>query len=167
VQSPGPVPDTFAQATQAGEIHLAHGKDPYFPGWTDTVQLDYRRAATRQGDGRAASDRRRLSATEFVATWPCSNSTTFLPGRGNWLPGPESPRGVLDGSDFRRQGNRGRISCFWRRLLGLEPQLRALGFDYTYDRALHHWFPGMPAAVQGHVLGQPSASPHIFFRIGE
>jgi NAD+ kinase len=34
--------------TAAGRRFLAHGKDPYFPGWTDTVQLDYRRPETRE-----------------------------------------------------------------------------------------------------------------------
>ena len=27
--------------TAAGEIILAHGRDPYFPGWPDTLQLNY------------------------------------------------------------------------------------------------------------------------------
>jgi len=31
-----------------GERVLAHGKDPFFPGWTDTLQLDYRRPETRK-----------------------------------------------------------------------------------------------------------------------
>ena len=47
VQSPATAPGTFAQQTGTGVRWLAHGKDPYFPPWTDTVQLDYRRAATR------------------------------------------------------------------------------------------------------------------------
>jgi hypothetical protein len=47
VQSPAAAPGTFAQQTGAGVRWLAHGKDPYFPPWTDTVQLDYRRATTR------------------------------------------------------------------------------------------------------------------------
>ena len=47
VQSLGAAPGTFPQETSAGPRWLAHGKDPYFAPWTDTVQLDYRRAATR------------------------------------------------------------------------------------------------------------------------
>src|SRR6266446_1472811 len=47
IQSPAPAPDTFQEQTSFGPVWLAHGKDPYFPGWTDTVQLDYRRPATR------------------------------------------------------------------------------------------------------------------------
>jgi hypothetical protein len=43
-----PFPDSFPVETAAGRRFLAHGKDPYFPGWTDTVQLDYRRPETRE-----------------------------------------------------------------------------------------------------------------------
>jgi len=38
----------FAAETKQGEKIIAYGKDPYFPGWTDTAQLNYRMAATRQ-----------------------------------------------------------------------------------------------------------------------
>jgi hypothetical protein len=27
---------------------LAHGRDPYFPGWPDTLQLDYGNPATQE-----------------------------------------------------------------------------------------------------------------------
>ena len=46
VQGPADAPGTFAQETQGGPRWLAHGKDPYFPPWTDTAQLDYRLRAT-------------------------------------------------------------------------------------------------------------------------
>src|SRR5215216_4380053 len=39
--------DTFPEDTKDGQRWLAHGKDPFFSGWTDTVQLDYRLARTR------------------------------------------------------------------------------------------------------------------------
>src|SRR5262249_38787070 len=47
VQSPGPAPGCFEQQTKSGIRYLAHGKDPYFAPWTDTVQLDYRTKDTR------------------------------------------------------------------------------------------------------------------------
>ena len=46
VQRSEPMPDAFQQQTKLGIRWFAHGKDPYFPGWTDTVQLDYRLLAT-------------------------------------------------------------------------------------------------------------------------
>ena len=41
-------PDSFPLKLPTGTRFVAHGKDPFFPGWTDTVQLDYRRADTRE-----------------------------------------------------------------------------------------------------------------------
>src|SRR5262249_2459296 len=37
----------FPQTTTRGERWLAHGKDPWFPPWIDTAQLDYTRADVR------------------------------------------------------------------------------------------------------------------------
>ena len=46
-------PHNFRQIeTVHGRRILAHGRDPYFPGWPDTLQLNYR-------------------AMVFAATWPC------------------------------------------------------------------------------------------------
>src|SRR5204863_212855 len=48
VQSKIPIPGfTFAVETAAGPRLLSHGKDPHFPPWGDTVQVDYRRADAR------------------------------------------------------------------------------------------------------------------------
>jgi hypothetical protein len=33
---------------KAGDLLLAHGRDPYFPGWPDTLQLDYSNPATQE-----------------------------------------------------------------------------------------------------------------------
>jgi len=38
----------FTAETKQGEKIIAYGKDPYFPGWTDTAQLNYRAPATRK-----------------------------------------------------------------------------------------------------------------------
>jgi len=46
VQSPVEMPGTFAQETKTGKRWLAHGRDPNFPPWSDTVQLDFRQRAT-------------------------------------------------------------------------------------------------------------------------
>jgi hypothetical protein len=41
-------PDMFFRAdTAVGERVLAYGRDPFFPGWTDTAQLNYRLRSTR------------------------------------------------------------------------------------------------------------------------
>src|SRR5262249_7309093 len=33
---------------KAGDLLLAHGRDPYFPGWPDTLQLNYANPATEE-----------------------------------------------------------------------------------------------------------------------
>ncbi len=33
--------------TRQGSLLLAYGRDPYFPGWPDTLQLDYGKPATQ------------------------------------------------------------------------------------------------------------------------
>src|SRR5882672_11054143 len=33
---------------QRGDVLLAHGRDPYFPGWPDTLQLNYGNPATQE-----------------------------------------------------------------------------------------------------------------------
>lgn len=35
-------------ATENGDLILAHGRDPYFPGWPDTLQLNYGNPALQQ-----------------------------------------------------------------------------------------------------------------------
>src|SRR5262249_20499780 len=41
-------PQNYCRAeTWRGPRILAHGRDPYFPGWTDTLQLNYRHPALR------------------------------------------------------------------------------------------------------------------------
>src|SRR6478736_4566386 len=41
-------PHNYIQVTSNhGELIFAHGRDPYFPGWPDTLQLDYSNSATQ------------------------------------------------------------------------------------------------------------------------
>jgi len=48
VQSHEDSPGTFPQEAPGEILWLGHGKDPFFPAWIDTAQLDYRRADTQQ-----------------------------------------------------------------------------------------------------------------------
>ena len=38
----------FEAETFSGRRVIAHGRDPNFPGWTDTAQVDYRNPAARE-----------------------------------------------------------------------------------------------------------------------
>ena len=60
---------------------VAHGRDPYFGGWPDTAQLDYRRAEVRDAMT-AELDRVADGATACAATWRCCSSRRSSPRHG-------------------------------------------------------------------------------------
>ena len=115
----------------AGEVVLAHGRDPYFPGWTDTLQLNYSKSELqdalinelikicKQCDG-VRCDMAMLMLPEiFQKTWG-------LTCRPFW---PAAIKKVKDiNPDF----------CFLAEVYwDLEWTLQQQGFDFTYDKRLY------------------------------
>ena len=117
--------------TGHGSLVLAHGRDPYFPGWPDTLQLDYANPATQdamigellkiaaQCDGVRCDMAMLVLPDVFERTWGC------------------------------------RVPLFWPRATGtvrervpefcfvaevywdLEWTMQQQGFDYAYDKRLY------------------------------
>jgi len=161
VQSPSEVPGTFAQPTGAGLRWLAHGKDPYFPPWTDTVQLDYRRAATREAmaqllqsvAGRCDGVRCDMAMLElsdvFAKTW------TAFPPAGQPAPATEFWGAAIPAVRKAHPEFLFLAEAYW----GLEGRLQALGFEYTYDKTLYDGLVSRDAAgVQNHLLGMSAGA---------
>jgi hypothetical protein len=114
---------------------LAHGRDPHYNGWTDTVQLDYRRRETRVAlrellaaiadhcDGVRCDMAMLVLREVFVATW----GGEFEPPTAEfWSDAIRSvktthPAFIVVGE------------VYW----DLEYRLQQLGFDYTYDKRLY------------------------------
>jgi len=157
VRSPEPRPGAFRRQTRLGPCWLAHGKDPYFPPWTDTAQLDYRRPATRaamtallrglahQCDGVRCDMAMLLLNDVFRRTWdsfPCSEPAPDSEFWGQAIPT------VKDAfPDFLFLAE-----AYW----GLEPRLQELGFDYAYDKVLYDKLVARDAAgAQRHLLDLP------------
>ena len=154
VQAPTQAPGTFAQETAAGAVWLAHGKDPYFPAWTDTVQIDYRREAAqgamvqllrslaKQCDGLRCDMAMLLLNDVFLKTWerfPATRGTTSKEFWGAAIPAIKSEH-----PDFLFLAE-----AYW----GLEARLLSLGFDYTYDKTLYDRLVGRDSVgVQRHLL---------------
>ncbi len=114
---------------------FAHGRDPCFAGWTDTVQLDYRRSETREAmigtllsvgelcDG-VRCDMAMLELSDvFSRTW---EGEFEPPGAEFWI---EAVRRVKD----RYPGFLMLAEAYW----DLEYRLQELGFDYVYDKRLY------------------------------
>lgn len=127
--------------TPAGSLVLAHGRDPYFPGWVDTFQLNYRHRGLRDAmagelvrisemaDG-VRCDMAMLVLPEiFARTW----GDRSLPRDGSapvdepfW---PEAIAAVR----ARRPDFVFMAEVYW----DLEYELQHQGFDYTYDKRLY------------------------------
>jgi len=163
VQSPVEAPGFFAQETAAGRRWLAHGKDPYFPPWTDTAQLDYRLPATRaamteqlqsvadRSDGVRCDMAMLLLTDIFERTWAGFPITgTLLTGAGPSSPAAEFWPGAISAVKRPYPAFLFLAEVYW----GLEGRLRSLGFDYTYDKELYDLLAVRNAAgVQQHLLG--------------
>lgn len=134
---------------------IACGKDPYFPAWTDTAQLDHRVACTRQHliatlleiagrcDG-VRCDMSMLVLTEiFARTWgqvPPSPHQPLATGEF-WADAIHAVRAPHPLFMFVAE-------AYW----GLEGRLQRLGFDFTYDKALYDLLlHGDAARVRAHL----------------
>ncbi|MBI3877768.1 MAG: alpha-amylase [Verrucomicrobia bacterium] len=136
----------------------AFAKDPYFPPWRDTAQLDHRCAETRAAliavlqsiaslcDGVRCDMAMLALADVFVKTWagfPCAST----PVAGEfWMEAIANVR--REHPDFLFLAE-----AYW----GLEPRLQALGFDFTYDKTFCECLIRRDAAsVQKHLLDAPT-----------
>jgi hypothetical protein len=116
---------------KGGDVLLAHGRDPYFPGWPDTIQLDYSNPATQEAmigelltiagqcDGVRCDMAMLVLPEVFERTW----------GRRAPLFWPEATRRVRERvPDF----------CFMAEVYwDMEWTLQQQGFDYAYDKRLY------------------------------
>ncbi len=120
--------------TPKGIRYLAHGKDPHFPAWTDTVQLDYfnpdMRAAllhelqniAQYCDG-VRCDMAMLVLNEvFAQTWGKHRQGVVYPSGEFWR------EAIVRLPDFMWIAE-----VYWNQ----EWELQQLGFHFTYDKRLY------------------------------
>jgi hypothetical protein len=114
-----------------GDVILANGRDPYFDGWPDTLQLDYSNPAAQvarsgeleriagQCDGFRCDMAMLVLPDVFDRTW----------GRRAPLFWPEATRRVREQSP----GFCFMAEVYW----DLEWTMLQQGFDYAYDKRLY------------------------------
>ena len=116
---------------RGGDRLLAYGRDPYFPGWPDTLQLNYGNPATQEAmigellriagqcDGVRCDMAMLVLPEVFERTWGIASQPFW----------PEATRRVREQApDF----------CFMAEVYwDLEWTLQQQGFDYTYDKRLY------------------------------
>lgn len=146
----------FFTNTVHGQRVLAHGRDPHFPAWSDTAQLNFAHPGMRASliqtlvdiasrcDG-VRCDMSMLMLNEvFARTWgemikPADGAP---PARKEfWAEAIDAVRRIYP--DFRLIAE-----VYW----DLEAKLQALGFDYTYDKGLYdRLLHGNATAVKEHL----------------
>jgi hypothetical protein len=114
-----------------GDVLLAHGRDPYFPGWPDTLQLNYGNPAAQdalitvlekiagQCDGVRCDMAMLVLPEVFERTWGI-RSEPF------WPKATERIRRKVPGFTFMAE-------VYWE----MEWTLQQQGFDYAYDKRLY------------------------------
>jgi Alpha amylase, catalytic domain len=117
--------------TTLGPKVLAHGRDPYFPGWVDTLQLNYSQPSLQEAmnlelhnvaslcDGVRCDMAMLLLPEVFEHTWG-------LQAEPFWPKAIQSIRSLKWDFLFMAE-------VYW----GLEWTLQQQGFDYTYDKRLY------------------------------
>jgi hypothetical protein len=139
---------------------LAHGRDPYFDGWRDTLQLDYRHAGLREAqirelgrvadrcDGVRCDMAMLLQPQVFARTWgdrpPPMDGTpiTYAPF---WPEAIATVRGRHPHFTFVAE-------VYW----DMEWELQQAGFDHTYDKRLYdRLVAGTATPVREHLCADP------------
>lgn len=125
-------PHNYARIKRtAGELLLAHGRDPYFPGWPDVLQLNYGIPEAQEAmigellqigqqcDGVRCDMAMLVLPEVFERTWG-------IPSQPFWPQAIRRVREQFPDLCFMAE-------CYW----DLEWALQQQGFDYTYDKRLY------------------------------
>lgn len=114
-----------------GDLLLAHGRDPFFPGWPDTLQLNYGNPATQEAmigelgkiagqcDGVRCDMAMLVLPDVFQRTWG-------IAAEPFWPKATQRVRARVPDFCFMAE-------VYW----DLEWTLQQQGFDYTYDKRLY------------------------------
>jgi Alpha amylase, catalytic domain len=132
--------------TDRGARILAHGRDPNFPGWTDTLQLNYANPALQ-----AARMAELASIAQHCDGLRCDMAMLLLPEvfQRSWglTPAPFWPKAI---AAVRRThpGFTFLAEAYW----DLEWRLQQQGFDYCYDKRLNDRLrDGDASAIRAHL----------------
>ncbi|MGA8028331.1 MAG: alpha-amylase family glycosyl hydrolase, partial [Bryobacteraceae bacterium] len=139
---------------------FAHGRDPGFAAWTDTVQIDYRRPEARaamtqlltdlsqRSDGVRCDMAMLVTADIFCRTW---GGRFEPPGADFWSTAIQSVKRVNPGFLMIAE-------VYW----DLEYDLLQQGFDYAYDKRLYDRLKGdEPEEIRRHLFASADYQRHL------
>ena len=140
-------PENYALVqTIHGEKILAHGRDPYFPGWIDTLQLNYANPQLQ-----IAQQAELIKIAPFCDGLRCDMAMLILPevfertwgfpAQPFWSAAIAAVRQVSPGFTFMAE-------VYW----DMEEKVLNQGFDYAYDKRLYDYLEQVdPAKIKEHL----------------
>lgn len=154
-------PANYFETTENGVWRVfAHGRDPSYGGWTDTVQIDYRTPDARRAmadilldiatrcDGVRCDMAMLVTQDTFLQTW----GGAFDPPRAEFWPAASTDLRARHPA-FVTLGE-----VYW----DLEWELQQQGFDYTYDKRLYDRLEeGDALQVRWHLTADVAYQQHL------
>ncbi len=132
-------PYTFFNVGEDHEKYFAHGRDPFYPAWRDTVQINYfsdearRFMINRLNQVSELCDGVRADMAMLSLNNVFKNTWGRVLTEGNFSP-PDTEfwKDAIDSVKSKKENFIFIAEAYW----DLEWQLQKLGFDYTYDKRL-------------------------------
>ena len=150
-------PGNYFQTPEDSGLILAHGRDPYFAGWTDTAQVNIFHADTRRAltdillkigevcDAVRCDMAMLLTNEVFRRTWGDISLVDYPDGHP-----AEFWEEAIPTVKKRHPGFLFMAEVYW----DLERRLQEMGFDLTYDKTLYDHLRGADADAIRHHLAQ-------------
>lgn len=122
----------------SSRLYVAHGRDPYFAPWRDTLQLNYASMDTRAGltdlllkiapfcDGLRCDVAMLVINRIFQKTWAHVLHDIKMPDGEFWVEAIRSVKARFSEFVFMAE-------AYW----DMEWELQQMGFDYTYDKKFY------------------------------
>ncbi len=151
---------------QAG-VYLAHGRDPYFPPWTDTVQVDFFSSEMRQA---LIGELERIAGVADGVRCDMAMlglNSVFKRVWGGLVSEPEPETEFWSEAIGQIKGNSPGFLFLAEVYWGLEPEMQRLGFDYVYDKVLYDKLRFCPPAEIGCYIRDERVSRSALTRFTE
>lgn len=153
--------ECFTRIVEGERRRFAHGRDPYFAPWTDTVQIDYGRPETHAAmiailrtiaercDGVRCDMAMLVTSEVFRRVWGAPQQANARCSDEFWEKAIETVKAHHPGFLFLAE-------VYW----DMERELQHQGFDYTYDKKLYDRLrSGDGAAVRAHLQQNDAYQP--------
>ncbi|QOJ27350.1 MAG: glycosidase [Ignavibacteriales bacterium] len=130
-------PHTFYRPENGGGKYFAHGRDPFFPAWTDTIQVNFTNPGLREYYRETLTelteicDGVRCDMAMLALNNVFNNTWGMLLENNDAMPA-ELWTELISAVKNKRNDFLFIAEAYW----DLEWELQQMGFDYTYDKKL-------------------------------